>query len=85
MKESETKRNDIHDTIVVFNRRLLQDPASVQQLIYSMKVTDENIQQIPTLQELETMVSMYETQNQEKMLINTINDISKESIYTFRL
>lgn len=78
LKESDTKISDIYDTIVVFNRRLLQDPACVQQLVGSIKLTP-NID-LPSLQQVENM-SVYEDQ----VFIDTIHRIVQESICVIKI
>lgn len=80
IKESDNRLN--HSIIVAFNRRLLQDHATVQRLINSIpEVTDSLIDSntIPNLKELESTIYLYGVEERDEELYDTLDHIIQES------
>lgn len=85
LKESDTNIADIHSAIVIFNRRLLQDPACIQRLASSIPQATQSLidsDAIPRLKKLEAMIDLYEKQGNDTALFDMLHHILQESVYT---
>ena len=81
LKESDTT---FEDTIVVFNRRLLQDPQCIEKLIQTVPHISESLIEtnaIPDLKELEAMIQLYRLERKDKdVLYDTLDHVIRASI-----
>lgn len=76
IKESDTRLD--HSIIVAFNRRVLQDHATVQRLMNTIpEVTDSLIDSntIPNLKELESTIYLYGVEERDEDLYDTLDHI----------
>lgn len=78
LKESDTNITEIHDTLVLFNRQLLQDPACIQQLASTIPQATQSLIEtdaIPSLKTLESCIELYESQDNQTALFDMIHRI----------
>lgn len=84
LKESDTNISDIHSTIIIFNRRLLQDPACIQRLASAIPQPTESLTDsdtIPSLKKLESLINLYEIQDKDLELFDMLDHILQESTF----
>lgn len=82
LKESDTHINDIYSTIVIFNRRLLQDPNCIKRLTNAMPQPTESLidsDTIPSLKKLENLILIYQVQDKDVELFEMLNHIVQAS------